>query len=132
MLIPVYSQMYRSYAGRSDSMILAQSNRRRLWHIKSWGAIVLYKNVIIAKMKSRTVAIILALFLGSIGGHKLYLWRPFQFILYFLFCWTGVPFIFSLMEALKYLLIGKDMFDAKYNAEAMRNLDYILTRKSWQ
>ena len=80
-------------------------------------------------MKSKTTAWILAILLGGIGIHKFYLWKSGQGILYILFVWTYVPLIISVIEAIKYFFMDKDRFDALYNAEYLRNMDYINNRK---
>ena len=66
-------------------------------------------------MKSKTTAVLLALFLGGIGGHKFYLDRPSQGILYLLFCWTFIPAIIALLEAIVYATMSEVAFNEKYN-----------------
>jgi len=67
-------------------------------------------------MKNKTTAIILAFFLGGLGIHKFYLNRPAQGLLYLLFCWTYIPAIVALVEAILYLAMNKEEFDKAYNA----------------
>src|SRR5208283_3486523 len=50
--------------------------------------------------KSRSIAILLAIFLGGFGIHKFYLNKPGQGVLYLLFCWTFIPAIAGLIEAI--------------------------------
>ena len=69
----------------------------------------------IRKPKNRLAAILLAVFLGSFGIHKFYLGSPGWGILYLIFCWTAIPGIVSLIEAILYFLQGEDGFNAKYN-----------------
>ncbi len=65
--------------------------------------------------KSKTVAGLLALFLGGVGIHKFYLGRIGWGIAYILFCWTLIPSVVALIEAITYFsMSGKD-FDYKYN-----------------
>ena len=52
-----------------------------------------------ARKKSAVVALLLAIFLGGIGGHKFYLGNIVLGILYLVFCWTGIPSIVALVEA---------------------------------
>lgn len=52
--------------------------------------------------KSRSTAIILALFTGGFGGHKFYLNRPMSGILSLLFCWTFIPAILAIIEIILY------------------------------
>jgi TM2 domain-containing membrane protein YozV len=60
--------------------------------------------------KSRGLAVALALFLGGFGFHKFYLEKPGVGLLYFLFCWTFIPAIISLFEAIYYIAIGESGF----------------------
>lgn len=69
-------------------------------------------------MKNRTVAILLALFLGGIGAHKFYLEKPGMGILYLLACWTFVPLIISIIEAFAFLLMSDESFQARYGKPA--------------
>lgn len=64
--------------------------------------------------KSRGTAIILALFLGGIGGHKFYLDRAGQGVLYVIFCWTFIPSIIALIEAIVYAASSEESFHVKY------------------
>jgi TM2 domain-containing membrane protein YozV len=52
-----------------------------------------------ARKKSAVVALVLAIFLGGIGGHKFYLGNFVLGILYLVFCWTGIPSVVALVEA---------------------------------
>lgn len=52
--------------------------------------------------KNQIVAGLLALFLGGIGIHKFYLGQPGMGIFYILFCWTFIPGIVALIEAIIY------------------------------
>ena len=65
--------------------------------------------------KSRTTAIVLALFLGGFGAHKFYLGQPGMGILYLVFCWTFIPVFISLIEIILYLLTSDKAFAAKYS-----------------
>jgi TM2 domain-containing membrane protein YozV len=64
--------------------------------------------------KSRAIAIVLALLLGGIGGHKFYLGRIGTGILYLLFCWTFIPYIIAFVEAIIYVNMFDQAFTAKY------------------
>ncbi|RME51278.1 MAG: NINE protein [Deltaproteobacteria bacterium] len=70
-------------------------------------------------MKSKTFAVILAFFLGGIGAHKFYLGRPGQGLLYLFFCWTGIPSIAALIDAVVLLSMSDQAFQAKYNGLPM-------------
>ena len=64
--------------------------------------------------KNKTVAGLLALFLGGLGIHKFYLGK-ISGILYLLFCWTFIPAFISFFEALNFFLMTEENFDRKYN-----------------
>ena len=53
-------------------------------------------------MKDKTTAILLALFLGGLGIHHFYLGHYGRGILYLIFCWTGIPAILGVVDALIY------------------------------
>ena len=57
-------------------------------------------------MKNKTVSILLALFLGGLGLHHFYLGHWGRGILYLLFCWTGVPAVLGVIDAIYYLVAG--------------------------
>ena len=65
--------------------------------------------------KSRTVAVLLALFLGGIGAHKFYLGKVGTGLLYLLFCWTLIPAIFAFIEAITYLCMSNESFAERYS-----------------
>lgn len=74
-----------------------------------------FSNLSISDGRNRIVAILLAFFLGWIGGHKFYLGRIGQGLVYVLFCWTGIPFIVGLIEGAIYLSMSDKAFLAKYH-----------------
>ena len=51
-------------------------------------------------LKSKAVFVILALFLGGLGIHRMYLGNWGLGILYLVFCWTGIPMIIAVAEAI--------------------------------
>jgi hypothetical protein len=63
--------------------------------------------------KSRTTAIILALFVGGLGIHKLYL-KEGRWWIYLIFCWTFIPVIISLYDLIQYAMMSDEAFHAKY------------------
>lgn len=63
---------------------------------------------------SRIIAAILAILLGGFGVHKFYLGKPVWGIIYFLFCWTGIPAIVGIIEGILYLLSSPEKFQEKY------------------
>jgi len=64
----------------------------------------------------RLVAILLAFLLGGLGAHKFYLGQIGLGILYLLFCWTFIPAIIGLIEAIIYLTMSDAQFNEKYPA----------------
>ncbi|MFA5001181.1 MAG: TM2 domain-containing protein [Candidatus Paceibacterota bacterium] len=66
-------------------------------------------------MKNRSVAILLALFLGGIGIQKFYLNKPGQGVLCVLFCWTFIPAIIALIDVIRFLAMGEDKFQKLYS-----------------
>ena len=66
-------------------------------------------------MKSKSVAALLAFFLGGLGAHKFYLGSPLLGILYLIFCWTFAPAIIALIEAIMFLFMSDEDFNKKYN-----------------
>jgi len=65
--------------------------------------------------KDKTVAALLALFLGGIGIHKFYLGRGTQGVLYILFFWTFIPAIIAFFEGIIYLTKSEEAFNDLYN-----------------
>jgi TM2 domain-containing membrane protein YozV len=64
--------------------------------------------------KSRGVAVLLALFLGGLGAHKFYLGKMKMGFVYLLLCWTLVPSLIALIEAIQMALMSDQKFHAKY------------------
>jgi len=65
--------------------------------------------------KSRTVAILLAVFLGGIGAHRFYLGKVGTGLLYLLFFWTFVPAIIAFIEAIRWLCMSNEGFAERYS-----------------
>lgn len=72
------------------------------------------KILVVRPAKSRTIAILLALFLGGAGMHKFYLGRPGWGLVYLLFCWTFIPAIIGFIEGVGYILMGDEKFAQTY------------------
>ncbi len=68
--------------------------------------------------KNKTVAILLAFFLGGLGIHKFYLGQMGWGIAYIVFCWTLIPSIAAFVEFIMLLLQSDSDFDKKYNEVA--------------
>ena len=67
-----------------------------------------------SRTKSRIAAFIIALLLGGIGGHKFYLNRVGQGLIYLIFCWTFIPAAVAFVEGIIYLLMSDERFWEKY------------------
>jgi TM2 domain-containing membrane protein YozV len=65
-------------------------------------------------MKSRTKAILLALFLGGIGAHKFYQNKIFSGVLYLIFSWATIPSIIAFIEFIYYLTLTDEQYEAKF------------------
>jgi len=66
-------------------------------------------------MKDKTTAGLLAFLLGGIGAHKFYLGQFGAGLVYFLFCWTMIPTLLGLIDAIVLLTMDRDAFDRRYN-----------------
>ena len=64
--------------------------------------------------KSKVLAALLALFLGSFGVHRFYLGQWWG-LFYLLLCWTGIPTLVSFVETIVFLLSNQQKWDNKYN-----------------
>lgn len=64
--------------------------------------------------KSKLAAFLFAFFLGGFGIHKFYLGRVGWGIVYLVFCWTFIPSIIGLVEAIIYITMSDEAFAAKY------------------
>ena len=69
-----------------------------------------------AGARTRTTAVIFAIFLGGLGVHKFYLGQAGQGVVYLLLCWTFIPAIVGFIEGIVYLSMNDEAFNAKYNS----------------
>lgn len=67
-----------------------------------------------ASGRNKTVAGLLALFLGGLGIHKFYLGKGIQGVFYLLLCWTFIPAVIALFEGIWYLLQSEESFRARF------------------
>ena len=67
--------------------------------------------------KSRVLAGLLALLLGTFGVHKFYLGRIGQGIVYVIFFWTWIPALLGICEGIYYLTMNEDAFCRKYGSK---------------
>lgn len=54
--------------------------------------------------KSKMVAFLLAIFLGGLGIHHFYMGNSVRGLLYLMFCWTLIPSLIALFDAVVLLL----------------------------
>ena len=66
-------------------------------------------------MKDKSVAGILALFLGMFGVHRFYLEQTGLGIFYLMFCWLPIIWVVGWIDAIVFLSMDKENFDYKYN-----------------
>jgi hypothetical protein len=64
--------------------------------------------------RNRSVAIVLALFLGGLGMHKFYLGKNLQGFFYLAFCWTLIPALLGLVDVIRLLLQSDQAFAEAY------------------
>ena len=69
--------------------------------------------------RNRWAYILLALLLGGFGVHKFYAGRVGMGVVYLLLCWTGVPAVLALVEALIAMIESDHEFDLKHNAKLL-------------
>jgi len=69
------------------------------------------------KPVSKAALLLLTFFLGGIGGHKFYLGKNWQGVLYLLFFWTYIPGLIALVEFIIYAFTSSESLDEKYSAE---------------
>lgn len=65
--------------------------------------------------KNKWIAFTLAFLLGGLGVHKFYLGQVGLGIVYLIFCWTGIPMLIALIEAIIYLCTSEELFTEKYS-----------------
>lgn len=66
------------------------------------------------RVKSRKMAILLALFFGWIGAHRFYLGQPLRGMIFVLFFWTLIPCLYGWIDMMEYIF-SPIAFQAKYN-----------------
>ena len=59
-------------------------------------------------------AVLFAFFLGSFGFHKFYLGRIGAGVLYLIFCWTFIPSVLGIIDAILLLIMNDEDFVRKY------------------
>lgn len=70
-----------------------------------------HPNSVKSGKKSKVVFVLLALFLGGLGIHRMYISDWGLGIVYLLFCWTSIPLFIALIEA---FVIGLNKNDPRF------------------
>lgn len=73
------------------------------------------KNILIMSRKDKTIAMLLALFLGTMGIHRFYLDQPGRGILHLILMFTGISAIIGFIDFIGFLTMSQRTFDWKYN-----------------
>lgn len=66
-------------------------------------------------MTKRSIAVILAIFLGGLGIHRMYVGQFKTGIVYLLFVWTFIPSLLGLVDAIRYISMSESQFNKKYS-----------------
>ncbi len=67
-------------------------------------------------MKNKTLATVLAVFLGGFGVHRFYLGQRKAWW-YLGFCWTGVPIVIGWIDGLSFYSMTYATFNRRYNLQ---------------
>lgn len=70
-------------------------------------------------VKDKTVAVVLAFFIGGFGGHKFYLGNNVAGLFYLLFSWTLIPSLIAFFDFIGLLLMSEQAFQVQYNHGAL-------------
>ncbi|NJK73972.1 MAG: NINE protein [Richelia sp. CSU_2_1] len=75
-------------------------------------------------VKDKTVAVVLAFFVGGFGVHKFYLGNNLAGVLYLLFSWTLIPSLIAFFDFLGLLFMSEQAFNVQFNGGMLpgRNL----------
>ncbi|MGI6374141.1 MAG: TM2 domain-containing protein [Patescibacteria group bacterium] len=68
------------------------------------------------KEKDRTVAALLAFFLGGLGVHRFYLGKTVSGVIMLIFSWTMIPAFVALIDFIIIITTDKEDFNKKYNS----------------
>lgn len=71
------------------------------------------------------MVVLLALFLGWLWVHRMYLWEKLIWFLYLIFCWTFIPWIIAFCEIFYFAFMKQEDFDKRYN------MDYMIKTKQY-
>lgn len=68
-------------------------------------------------MRDKNVAAVFAFFLGSFGVHKFYMGKVGQGVLYAVFAFTFIPFLVSMIDFIRLVMMTTEEFDELYNSD---------------
>ena len=77
-------------------------------------------SAVTGETKSRPIAILLALFLGTFGVHRFYVGPISWGIAYLVFFWTGVPGFLAWLEAIYWLTRSNEEWAQKYGGQVQQ------------
>jgi TM2 domain-containing membrane protein YozV len=66
-------------------------------------------------VKDKTVAVVLAFFVGGFGVHKFYLGNNLAGVLYLLFSWTLIPSLIAFFDFIGLLFMSEQAFNMQFN-----------------
>lgn len=72
-------------------------------------------------MKNKTIAMLLAFFVGWFGIHKFYLGKNFAGVMYLMFSWSFIPAVLAFFDFLGLAMTPDAVFDAQYNPQALNS-----------
>ncbi len=101
---PKSTTVLSTNSAKSSKLKLSKSTSKLIDNFKSF-----YRN--------KWIAIILALVAGRFGAHKFYLRQIYSSLVYLALCWTWIPIILSIIEALQLLAMSQQTFDERYNPD---------------
>lgn len=78
--------------------------------------------------RKRSTAILLALLTGFVGGHKFYLGRPIQGVLCILLVFSGLSFLWAIIDVFRLIFMSNEKFNLNYN---IVNNDSGLKKRSY-
>lgn len=82
----------------------------------------------VGRGKSKVVAGILGILLGSLGVHHYYLGSIMAGVICLLLSCCGVGGIIGLVEGIMLLVMSDEDFDAKYNMRAPESMEFVFTK----